>query len=164
MQQFIPFNPYMTPQQRLNYMEQQYPQLAQQPMQQPMQQQNNQELITIPVTNVDEANAFRVNPNGTPTFFYNAGDDEIYLKKTNRETGKADFQIFKIQKQVQQQQHTVQTQENITTSNFEKELKMLNDKVDGLYSLFATVQTPTKSESVAEEIKISPAKGGRSVK
>ena len=164
MQQFVPFNPYMTPQQRLNYMEQQYPQLAQQPMQQPMQQQNNQELITIPVTNVDEANAFRVNPNGTPTFFYNAGDDEIYLKKTNRETGKADFQIFKIQKQVQQQQPTVQPQENITISNFEKELKILNDKVDGLYSLFATVQTPTKSESVAEEIKISPAKGGRSVK
>lgn len=164
MQQFIPFSPYMTAQQRLYQMEQQYPQLAQQPMQQLMQQQNNQELITIPVTNVDEANAFRVNPNGTPTFFYNAGDDEIYLKKTNRETGKADFQIFKIQKQVQQQQPTVQPQENITISNFEKELKILNDKVDGLYSLFATVQTPTKSESVAEEIKISPAKGGRSVK
>lgn len=164
MQQFIPFSPYMTAQQRLYQMEQQYPQLAQQPMQQPMQQQNNQELIIIPVTNVDEANAFRVNPNGTPTFFYNAGDDEIYLKKTNRETGKADFQIFKIQKQVQQQQPTVQPQENITISNFEKELKVLNDKVDGLYSLFATVQTPTKSESVAEEIKISPAKGGRSVK
>lgn len=164
MQQFIPFSPYMTAQQRLYQMEQQYPQLAQPPMQQPMQQQNNQELIIIPVTNVDEANAFRVNPNGTPTFFYNAGDDEIYLKKTNRETGKADFQIFKIQKQVQQQQPTVQPQENITISNFEKELKVLNDKVDGLYSLFATVQTPTKSESVAEEIKISPAKGGRSVK
>lgn len=162
MQQFLPFNPYMTPQQRLNYMEQQYPQLAQQ---QPIPQQNNQELITIPVTNIDEANAFRVNPNGTPTFFYNAGDNEIYLKKTNRETGKADFQIFKIQQQqIQQQPPAVHPQENIVTNNFEKELKILNDKVDGLYSLFSTVQLTPKTEPVEEETKINSVKGVKNVK
>ena len=36
MQQFIPFSPYMTAQQRLYQMEQQYPQLAQ-PQPQPQQ-------------------------------------------------------------------------------------------------------------------------------
>lgn len=155
MQQFVPFNPYMTPQQRLNYMEQQYPQFAQQPIQQP-----TQELVTIQVTNKDEANAFRVDPNGTPTLFYNAGNNEVYLKRTNRQTGLADFQIFKKVEIAQQPEAT----SNISI-NFEKELKSLNDKVDGLYSLFSTVQAPLKQEQPAvEEIKISPAKGGRSVK
>ena len=159
MQQFMPaFGPYMTPQQRLNYMEQQYPQFAQQPM----PQQSNQELITIPVTNVDEANAFRVNPNGTPTLFYNAGDNEIYLKKTNRETGKADFQVFKII-----EQPIIQQKQAIETSNFEKELKTLNEKMDGLYSLFATVHQvvgPEEIKEPEEQQKIVNTKGTKNVK
>ena len=89
MQQFIPFSPYMTAQQRLYQMEQQYPQLAQ-PQPQPQQQSNNF-LMAIPVTNIDEANAFRVDPQGTPTLFYNAGKNEVYLKRTNMQTGLAEI-------------------------------------------------------------------------
>ena len=52
MQQFIPFSPYMTAQQRLYQMEQQYPQLAQ-PQLQPQQQSNNF-LMVLQVVNYIE--------------------------------------------------------------------------------------------------------------
>ena len=52
MQQFIPFSPYMTAQQRLYQMEQQYPQLAQ-PQPQPQQQSNNF-LMVLQVVNYIE--------------------------------------------------------------------------------------------------------------
>lgn len=147
MQQF--YNPYMTPQQRLNYMEQQYPQFGQLTMPQ------NQELITIPVTNIDEANAFRVNPNGTPTFFYNAGANEVYLKKTNRETGRADFQVFRIIQPIHEQ--SKQTTETI---NFEKELRILNEKMDGLYSLFVNAHPIAE----VEQNETTNSKGGKNAK
>lgn len=157
MQQFIPFNPYMTPQQRLYQMEQQYPQLAQpQPVQSNSATVNN--LVTIPVTNIDEANAFRVDLNGTPTFFYNAGANEIYLKRTNTQTGAADFIKF-----AKVAGPTAKEKPFLSTNTYEKDFKALNDKIDGLYSLFATVpKTPEGSES--EEVKIISTKGGKNVK
>ena len=158
MQQFIPFNPYMTPQQRLNCMEQQYQQnlFAQ-------QQQNSQNLVTIPVTSIEEAKAFRDDLSGTPTFFYNTGKNEIYIKRTNTQTGEADFRIF---------QPIVEAPKNIEEKNFskiyEKELKTLNEKIDGLYSLFATVQVNQKtdqvSDQVSDQVKISTTKGIKNVK
>lgn len=160
MQQFIPFNPYMTPQQRLNFMEQQYPQLSQQnSFAQP--QQNSQNLVTIPVTSIEEAKAFRVDLNGTPTFFYNTGKNEIYIKKTNTQTGEADFKIF---------QPVVEPllNEKKNINNYENDFKNLNDKIDGLYSLFATVQENKKtdqvSDQVGDQVKISTTKGIKNVK
>lgn len=164
MQQFIPFNPYMTPQQRLNFMEQQYPQLAQpQPVQPNSATVNN--LVTIPVTNMEEANAFRVDLNGTPTFFYNAGKNEVYLKRTNTQTGLADFIVFgKVE------QPKTEPKQNLSINTYEKDFKALNDKIDsfnskidGLYSLLATENKTTVAESV-EEVKIISAKGGKNVK
>lgn len=139
MQQFIPqFNPYMTAQQRLYQMEQQYPQLSQ-----------PQSLTILPVTNIDEANAYRVDLNGTPTFFFNAGKNEIYLKRTNTQTGLADFQIFG---RVEQQQNEIKEVQN----SYEKDFKALNEKIDGLYALISSAQQP-------KETDFQP-KGGRNVK
>lgn len=92
------FNPMMNAQQRVNYMEQ------------------PQGLTTLPVTSVDEANAYRVDINGTPTFFYNQGKGEIYLKRTNVQTGMADFIVFKKEEVIEQ------------PDNF----KVINDKLDAL--------------------------------
>lgn len=164
MQQFLPFNPYMTPQQRLYQMEQQYPQLAQpQPIQPNSATVNN--LVTIPVTNIEEANAFRVDLNGTPTFFYNAGKNEVYLKRTNTQTGLADFIVFgKVE------QPKTEPKQNLNINTYEKDFKALNDKIDGfankidsLYSLLATENKTVATEN-AEEIKIVSAKGGKNVK
>lgn len=144
MQQFIPFNPYMTPQQRLLQMEQQYPQLAQpQPMQ--VNPTTNSGLSTIPVSNMEEANAFRVDLNGSPTFFYNAGKNEVYMKRTNTQTGLADFAIFSKVEQV-----IKDSKQSVDVSNYEKNFKVLNDKIDSfttklndLYVLFSTASDQT---------------------
>lgn len=143
------FNPMMNAQQRLNYMEQQYPQLVQQPV-----QSQSQTLITIPVTNIDEANAFRVDLNGTPTFFYNAGANEVYLKKTNTQTGAADFIKF-----AKADEARTEVKQNLGTNSYEKDFKALNDKIDGfatkidgLYSLLQ--EKPQETET----------KGGRNAK
>ena len=75
----------------------------------------------IPVTNIEEANATQVDIQGTPTFFYNQSANEVYLKKLNINTGKADFVKFgKINQTVEQK---------------EDYFKKLCDKIDGLYSL-----------------------------
>lgn len=151
MQNYIPFSPYMTAQQRLYQMEQQYPQLSQQ---QP--QQNNNFLMTIPVTNVEEANAFRVDPQGTPTLFYNAGKNEVYLKRTNTQTGLADFVIFGKVEQPKTEEKVI-----LSPNSYEKELKAIKDKIDGLYSLFATGQVSGPvSGQVSEQIN----KGAKNVK
>lgn len=152
MQQYIPFNPYMTPQQRLYQMEQQYPQLAQPQIAQP----SLSTLTTVPVTNIEEANAFRVDLNGTPTFFYNAGKNEVYMKRTNTQTGLADFMIFA-------KTNTVAVEEKTNTfEGYEKKLEELSEKIDGLYNLFSTVTptVPSKSDIVGEQA----SKGGKSVK
>lgn len=162
MQQYLPFNPYMTPQQRLYQMEQQYPQLAQpQPVQSNSATVNN--LVTIPVTNMEEANAFRVDLNGTPTFFYNAGKNEVYLKRTNTQTGLADFIVFgKVE------QPKTEPKQNLSINTYEKDFKALNEKIDGLYSLFATVsQKSDKAEEESEQVsdKVSvQVRGSKNVK
>lgn len=159
MQQFIPFSPYMTAQQRLYQMEQQYPQLAQ-PQPQPQQQSNNF-LMAIPVTNVDEANAFRVDPQGTPTLFYNAGKNEVYLKRTNMQTGLADFIIFgKVDKP------TVEEKQVQSINPHKKEFEALNDKIDGLYSLLSTVSFDHASDKVSEQVsdKVSEQVNSKGVK
>lgn len=118
-------NPYL---QRLNQLEQQFPQFVQQNM--PMQNQNF-ELVAIPVTNIDEANAFRVDPNGTPTLFYNAGKNEVYLKKTNKQTGLADFQKFVLLDQPLNKEKTC----SCSSNNYNENFKTINDKLDNLVSI-----------------------------
>lgn len=155
MQQFIPnygfgYNPMMTPQQRVSQFEQQYPQLA---------QQTN--FVTIPVSNVDEANAFRVDLNGTPTFFYNAGKNEVYLKRTNTRTGFADFITFG---KLEQSRSDVKPKTDINT--YEKDFKALNDKLDNLYSLLANYSQKDElsSEQVSEQASIQVSKGAKNAK
>lgn len=151
MQQFIPnygfgYNPMMTPQQRVSQFEQQYPQLA---------QQTN--FVTIPVSNVDEANAFRVDLNGTPTFFYNAGKNEVYLKRTNTRTGFADFITFG---KLEQPRSDVKPKTDINT--YEKDFKALNDKLDNLYSLLANYSQ--KDELSSEQASVQVSKGAKNAK
>ena len=108
------FNPMINAQQRLNQLESQFA------------QQSAQSFSTIPVTSIEEANAYRVDLYGTPTFFYNAGSNEIYLKRTNQ-TGLADFIVFK-------------RAENELETNKEEEdnFKIINEKLDNLQSMLET--------------------------
>jgi len=123
---YTPYNPMLNTRERINQLEQQFPQYTQ-----------NANLVTVPVTNMAEANAYRVDVNGTPTFFYNAGANEIYLKRTNLQTGLADFIVYK---KAEQPISEVKEQKGINT--YEENFKALNDKIDGLYSLLKPIETP----------------------
>ena len=135
------FNPMMNAQQRVNFMEQ------------------PQGLVTLPVTSIDEANAYRVDINGTPTFFYNQGKGEVYLKRTNTQTGLADFIVFaKVDKP------TVEEKQVLSINTYEKDFKALNEKIDGLYSLFATVsQKSDKAEAESDKVSVQ-VRGSKNVK
>lgn len=117
-------NPYL---QRLNQLEQQYPQFAPQPQQVQMQQPH---FRVLPVTNMDEANATQVAIDGTPTFFYNASKNEIYLKRISMNSGLAEFQKF-----VLTQSPTSNEKQCKCTNASEQQFKAINDKLDGLYLL-----------------------------
>ena len=113
------YNPNLTPQQRL--MQYDNMQMQQQMQQaQPQMQPQMQNFSVVPVSNIEEANAFRVDINGTPTFFFNASKNEVYMKRTNLQTGSADF--FTFVGVVKKQEHAQK----------EDRLKNIEDKLDEL--------------------------------
>lgn len=75
----------------------------------------------IPVSDIAEANATTVDTNGQPTFFYNKGKGEIYLKQFDINTGGAMFQRFQL---------AIAPNENTVSLN------TLNDKLDAITLLF----------------------------
>jgi len=136
------YNPISSAQQRLNALEQQYPQYAQQPV-----------LNAVPVTDIAEANAYRVDLSGTPTIFYNRGKNEIYLKKINSQSGGADFLKFTLAECPMPEK--VQKEENLQT---------LSSKIDGLYSLLNNYQNstpvqPEQNEPQIEQVKAKAQNG-----
>lgn len=87
--------------------------------------QPQQSFITLPVSNIQEANSYRVSMDGTPTYFHNIGAGEIYMKRTNRQTGLCDFETYtKI---------APNKVDSIT-------LETLNQKIDVIYTLLNPVK------------------------
>ena len=117
------YNPMMTAQQRINNYEPQYPQYTQQP------QQSKMQFNVIPVSNIDEANAYIVDISGTPMFFYNAKENQVYMKRTNMETGEAIFATFSKMEAVKKDV------KGISQTTYENDIKTLNEKIDGLYQI-----------------------------
>lgn len=114
------------PQQRLNQLEQQYPQYAQQ-----MPQVQQQGFRTMLVSNIEEANASQVTTDGQPAFYYNKGKGEIYLKQFDIATGGAIFQKFTLA--------TMPLNENNDTKEtniFSKRFDKIESKLDMLASIF----------------------------
>ena len=88
----------------------------------PLQRMDQQVFFRmIPVTNIEEANATQIDIQGTPTFFFNQSANEVYLKKFNINTGKADFVKF--------------IKANEVVEKKEDNFKKLNDRLDSIVSL-----------------------------
>ena len=119
------FNPMMSPQQRLNQLEQQYPQFSQQVG-----------FKVVPVANIEEANASQVDLNGNPVFFYNKGKNEIYIKQFNLQSGLADFYTFS------RVEATTETPQIVTKDDF----KLINEKIDGLYAILDKPKKAVKND------------------
>lgn len=119
------FNPMMTSHQRLMQMEQQYPQFSQ-----PIG------FKVVPVANIEEANASQVDLNGNPVFFYNKGKNEIYVKQFNLQTGLADFYTFS----------KVEATEEVPQIVTKEDVKLINEKIDGLYSILEKPKKAVKND------------------
>lgn len=153
------YQPMLNAQQRIQQYEQMMPQV-QQPMQQqaPQQQTTPQILQTIPVSTIEEAKAYIVDAFGTPTLFYNAGKNEIYLKRTNKQTAEAEFFVFA----KQEPQNAEEKSEKPILINYEQDFKALNDKMDGFDKKLEILNTELK-EKLQRMIE-SESKGGKNVK
>ena len=80
-------------QQRLQALEQRFPQFAQQPIQQNVPQQTPQ----IPcryTSGIEESKAAQISFDGMPNVFIDKASDSVYIKQINLD-GNADFLIFK---------------------------------------------------------------------
>lgn len=90
-----------------------------------------QGFTTLPVSNIQEANSFRVSMDGTPIYFHNMANGEIYVKRHNRMTNLCDFETYT---------KVVPTQIDSIT------LETLNQKIDTIYTLLNTVEEKKTKE------------------
>ena len=129
-------------QQRLQALEQRYPQFAQQPIQQNIAPQTPQ----IPcryTSGIEESKAAQISFDGTPNVFIDKASDSIYIKQINLD-GNADFLIFK----------------RVTDSGGEKAIEQSPETISKEdFALFATTSAQQLADikndikSLAERVK-----------
>lgn len=149
-------------------MQQIYNPQAQQQAQQ--QQQQNQQITTqppimqsqnvigskiLPVTNKEEATVAPVDlVQGTPSFFFNKSNGEIYLKQFDVPTGTTIFKIYTETKQLEEPHADTP---HADTVNYEKKLNYLIQGVDNLHRMIAQLheernQYRTKVQDSEEDV------------
>ena len=172
----MPYNPYqITPfvnamQQAYNTQQVQQPQQTQQQVQQPQQAQQTittqppimqpQAFIgskIMPVTNKEEATVAPVDlVQGTPSFFFNKSNGEIYLKQFDVPTGTA---IFKVYSETVQPEEV--KQEEAKQVDYTREFQYISEGIDNLHRMLANLQNqrqyPVNIDTVeADVIDIEP--------
>lgn len=140
------YDPSLSAQQRMAQMQQQYPQyMPQQPPQPQPQIVQQRSFAIIPVTSEDEAKASPVDTvNDTPSFFFNRGKNEIYLKQFNRQSGGANFETFTL---AQSNLSGGNEQNNINP--YQENFDVINAKLDRLFSMFENVESVTNCHQSA---------------
>lgn len=155
-------SPYVAAMQQV-YNQQQQPQVQQQQQQTQAQQQittqppimQPQTIIgskIMPVTNKEEATVAPVDlVQGTPSFFFNKSNGEIYLKQFDVPTGTAIFKVYS---------ETVQpVEEKIAETpqiNYEKELNYICSGIDSLHRMVDDLQNRFVTKENEEVIDIEP--------
>ena len=174
------FNPYyiQAPYQMspfVNAMQQAYNTQAhqvQQPVQQVQQQPTQQQQITtqppvmqpqaiiggkiLPVTNKEEATVAPVDlVQGTPSFFYNKSNGEIYLKQFDVPTGTAIFKTYVVSEPTSKPVEESFEEKGINT--YQDDFNYLKEGIDGLYRVLADMTCPTHiKEKNNEVIDVKP--------
>lgn len=164
---YVPMvNPYqITP--FVNAMQQAYntqPQQIQQPQQaqqqittQPPIMQPQASIIgskILPVTNKEEATVAPVDlVQGTPSFFYNKSNGEIYLKQFDVPTGTA---IFKVYGEVVQPIEETPKETPIKQTNYDKELDYICSGIDSLHRMVDELQSRFNVKEQDDVIDIEP--------
>lgn len=138
-----------------------YPNHFAQAMQQNYAQPQNQQQITtqppimtpttsgskiIPVSNKEEATGTAVDlVNGTPTFFYNKSNGEIYLKQFDIPTGKG---IFKTYIEIPPEIEESKTEQ--VFHNYDKEINYLIQGMDNLHRMVAQLQEKSSNDNIED--------------
>ena len=138
----------------------QQPQAQQQISTQPpiMQPQNVIGSKILPVTNKEEATVAPVDlVQGTPSFFYNKSNGEIYLKQFDVPTGTA---IFKVYGEIVQPKEETQAETHIQ-ADYSKEFQYISEGIDNLHRMIANLQNqrqyPVNIDTIeADVIDIEP--------
>lgn len=112
---YQPYNPMLSPQQRIAELEQQYPQYANQNQMNQNQQPGmmNQNFIKCrAVTSEDEARAAMIDLNGSIHVFTDIGNKKIYTKQINIDgTATLNTYVLDSPQEAEKQPHTVQNAE-----------------------------------------------------
>lgn len=117
-----------------------------------MQPQSNVTRI-LPVANREEATVAPIDLiNGTPSYFINKSNGEIYYKQFDVPTGSY---IFKTYVQVKETEQSKQDDINITptTVNYDKELHYISEGIDNLHRMIADLQNERTQEDI-EEVEV----------
>ncbi len=156
-------SPYVAAMQQV-YSQQQPQQTQQQQPQQTQQQITTQPPIMqpqsvigskiLPVTNKEEATVAPVDlVQGTPSFFFNKSNGEIYLKQFDVPTGTAIFKVYSetVQPEEEPQKETVQ-------ADYSKEFQYISEGIDNLHRMVANLQNqrPYIEKADAEIIDVQP--------
>jgi hypothetical protein len=165
------YNPYY-PNYYANSMHQNYGNIPQNQTQQSQQSQQNQQQITTQppilqpannskitsVSNKEEATGASVDLiYGTPSFFYNKSNGEIYLKQFDVQNGSAIFKIYKEIQPVEEPKQEVFYQESI--KDYEPEFERLNEGIDSLHRILNELKEKQYHEYVEPDIEERKVKG-----
>ena len=160
-------NPYLYPSYFANTMQQTYGNPVPQQQQQQQNQNNTQQQsistqppilqprinsYIIPISNKEEATAAQIDLiNGTPSFFYNKGKNEIYLKQFDTQNGTAIFKTYGELQPTEEPLNNVSTQTDI--NRYDEELTYIKNGIDGLYRMLSDIQKQNE-EDIEEEKKV----------
>ena len=113
--------------------------------------------MVIPVSNKEEATATPVDlVNGTPTFFYNKGKNEIYIKQFDVRSGAATVKTY-IQLERDNKPDN-ESKNNFDINSLKKDMDYLKSGMDSLHKMFA--ENILEEESI-EEYSKPKRKGAR---
>lgn len=166
---FTPHPSYFTNAMNQNYGNVTQPQVQQTSSQVQAQQSQNQQTITtqppimqsskiISVSNKEEATGASVDLiYGTPSFFYNKSNGEIYLKQFDVQNGSAIFRIYKEIQPIEEPKQEVLYQENI--KDYEPEFQRLNEGIDSLHRMLSELKEKQYSEYIEPDIDEKKVKG-----
>lgn len=107
-----------------------------------LQNQPTQCYKIIPISDKKDTNTAIADFNGTPIYFHNQSNNEIYIKQFDIKTGVTTLQEFK------RVENGIEAQQN--QNFYERDFKSLNNKIDILQKSFDDY---IKSQEVTEEIE-----------
>ena len=98
----------------------------------------------IPVSSLNEVNAITVDFNGTPTYFHNQANNEIYVKRFDIQTGLTTTQKFI--KTDKPESDLSEAKPETGINSYDEKLDAINERIDGLKELLEKKVKGVKSE------------------